>query len=68
MAPKLKIEKSLYDRLKDVAASKGYSSTDEFISHILETASAESDDQESNDEVRRRMQWLGYMEETNIES
>ncbi len=60
--PKVKIEAGLYDRLKKTAAVAGYSSVDEFIIHILERTAAETEHVESEEEVRKRLQGLGYID------
>jgi hypothetical protein len=60
--PKVKIEPALYERLKQTAQVAGYSSVDEFIIHILEQAAAQSDRIESEEEVRKRLQGLGYID------
>ncbi|MDA0832669.1 MAG: hypothetical protein O2955_03595 [Planctomycetota bacterium] len=60
--PKIKIGKDLYATLKKAADVAGYSSVDEFILHILETAAAEVEQAQSEEEVRKRLQGLGYIE------
>ncbi|MCC7420343.1 MAG: hypothetical protein IT428_08690 [Planctomycetaceae bacterium] len=60
--PKVKIERSLYDSLKRAASAAGYSSVDEFIIHILEKTVAEIETAQSEEEVRKRLQGLGYVE------
>ncbi len=39
--PKIKIERNLYATLKQAAQVAGYSSVDEFFTHILEKTAAE---------------------------
>lgn len=60
--PKIKIEKNLYHRLTKTAETAGYSSTEEFIVHLLETAAGESGCDASEDLIRKRLQGLGYLE------
>jgi hypothetical protein len=60
--PKVKIEPGLYESLKKAAQAVGYSSVDEFIIHLLEKAAAETEDVESEEEVRKRLQGLGYID------
>ncbi len=60
--PKIKIGKELYATLKKAADVAGYSSVDEFILHILERAAAEVEQAQSEEEVRKRLQGLGYIE------
>jgi uncharacterized protein (DUF1778 family) len=60
--PKIRIGKDLYATLKQAAVVAGYSSVDEFILHILERAAAEVTQAQSEEEVRKRLQGLGYIE------
>jgi hypothetical protein len=60
--PKIKIERALYESLKKAATVAGYSSVDEFIVHILEKTAAEVEQAQSEEEVRVRLQGLGYIE------
>lgn len=60
--PKIKVERGLYETLKKTAQIAGYSSVDEFVTHILEKAAAEVQEAQSEEEVRKRLQGLGYIE------
>jgi metal-responsive CopG/Arc/MetJ family transcriptional regulator len=60
--PKLKLDRDLYDRLKACAEVAGYSSTDEFIRHTLENAVAAIEEADSEEEVKKRLQGLGYID------
>jgi hypothetical protein len=60
--PKIKLERDLYDRLKQCAEVAGYSSTDEFIRHTLEKAVAAIEEADSEEEVKKRLQGLGYID------
>ena len=60
--PKIRIVNDLYATLKKAAVVAGYSSVDEFILHILEGAVAEVTQAQSEEEVRKRLQGLGYIE------
>jgi len=60
--PKIKIDKELYEKLKKVAKLAGYSSTEEFIVHVLEREVSKLDDGSSSDEeVKKRLEGLGYI-------
>ncbi len=59
--PKVKIDASLFDRLKKVAEIAGYSSTEEFIVHIIEKELAKVE-AENDEEVVDRLKGLGYLE------
>ena len=60
--PKIKVDRGLYETLKRAAQIAGYRSVDEFVTHILEKASAEVQEAQSEEEVRKRLQGLGYIE------
>jgi uncharacterized protein (DUF1778 family) len=60
--PKIKVDRGLYETLKRAAQIAGYSSVDEFVTHILEKAAAEVQEAQSEEEVRKRLQGLGYIE------
>jgi predicted CopG family antitoxin len=60
--PKVKIDKELYAKLKKVAEIAGYSSVDEFITHILEReASRFGGDSVSDEEIKKKLEGLGYI-------
>jgi predicted CopG family antitoxin len=60
--PKIKVDKDLYERLKRCAEAAGYSSVDEFIRHTLERAAAAIEEADSEEEVKKRLQGLGYLD------
>jgi hypothetical protein len=60
--PKIRIDRDLYDRLARCAATAGYSSTDEFIRHTLEKAAAALETADSEEEIKKRLQGLGYLD------
>ena len=59
---KVKLDPELYEQLAIAAQKAGYSSTDEFIVHILEKTAAGVADADSEEEVRKRLQGLGYID------
>jgi hypothetical protein len=59
---KVSIDLELYERLEKAAQVAGYSSTEEFVQHILETTAPAGSVADSEEEVRKRLQGLGYME------
>jgi hypothetical protein len=61
-APKIKLEKSLYDRLAEVGAKAGYASVGEFIVNILEKEVAKFDQTDSDEALEERLRGLGYIE------
>ena len=59
---KVKIDKPLYGRLAQIAKTGGYSSTGEFIVHILEKEAAKFDEADDEAEVEKQLRGLGYIE------
>jgi len=60
--PKIKLEKSMYDRLSEVAQKAGYSSVDEFVVNILEKELAKFEDAQTDEQLEERLRGLGYIE------
>lgn len=59
---KVKVNKSLYDKLVRIAQSGGYSSTDEFVIHVLEREASKFDKAADEAEVEKQLRGLGYIE------
>jgi len=59
--PKIKIDKELYKKVKHVSEIAGYSSVDEFISHLLEKTVDQAGPEENDEDVLKRLQGLGYI-------
>jgi hypothetical protein len=59
--PKIKINRALYDLLAKKADEKGYSSAEEYATHILETAVADAGESASEEQIRERLKGLGYL-------
>jgi len=58
---KIKIEDELYERLQDCSVVVGYSSVEEFISHVLEKEAALIEEAEDDPDVKERLKGLGYI-------
>lgn len=59
---KIKIDKELLEKVKKYATIAGYSSGEEFVQHVLEREIAKFEKSgESEDEIKKRMQGLGYI-------
>lgn len=58
---KVKLDKGLLDRVRKFADIAGYSSVEEFITHALEKELAVLEDADSEDEIRKKLQGLGYI-------
>ena len=59
---KIKLDTHLYDRVKKIAEVAGYSSTDEFIVHVIEKELAKLETADSDEKVEERLRGLGYIE------
>lgn len=58
---KIKLDDDLYNRVKKYADIAGYSSVEEFITHALEKELAVLEEADSEDEIRKKLQGLGYI-------
>jgi hypothetical protein len=58
---KIKLDKAVLDRVKKLAALSGYSSVEEFITHLLEKELAKIEESDSEDEIRKKLKGLGYI-------
>jgi len=59
--PKIKLDKDLFSRVKKFAEMAGYSSVDEFVIHALEKELAQLEGAEDEEEIKKRLQGLGYI-------
>ena len=58
---RIKLDKDLLEKVKKYAAIAGYSSPEEFITHALEKEISLLEDADSEDEIKKRLQGLGYI-------
>jgi hypothetical protein len=58
---KIKLDKALLDKVRKYAEVAGYSSPEEFITHALEKELAQLEDAGSEEELKKRLQGLGYI-------
>jgi len=58
---KIKIDKDLFNRIKKYADIAGYSSVEEFITHALEKELAQLEEADSEEEIKKKLQGLGYL-------
>lgn len=58
---KIKLEKDLVTKVKRYAELAGYSGPEEFITHALEKELAKLEDASSEEEIKKRLQGLGYI-------
>jgi hypothetical protein len=57
----LKLDKDLLAKLRKTAALAGYSSVEEFVTHVLEKELARLETASSEDEIRKKLRGLGYI-------
>ena len=57
----VKLDKDLVAKVKKYADIAGYSSVEEFITHALEKEIALLEEADSEDEIRKKLQGLGYI-------
>ena len=58
---KVKLDRDLLTRVKRYSDIAGYSSVEEFITHALEKELAQLEEADSEDEIRKPLQGLGYI-------
>jgi hypothetical protein len=58
---RIKLDKALLARVRRYAAIAGYSSVEEFITHVLEKEMKHLDGAQSEDEIKKRLKGLGYI-------
>ena len=60
---KVKIDKDLLDQCKEYSLASGYSSVEEFITHVIEKELRKNKKQPDMDEdMEKQLQGLGYIE------
>ena len=57
----VKLDKVLVARAKRYADLAGYSSVEEFITHVLERELAKLDGSDSEEEIKKKLKGLGYI-------
>ena len=58
---KVKIDNDLFEKVKKYSEIAGYSSVEEFIHHALEKEVAQLDEAGDEEDVRKKLQGLGYL-------
>jgi len=59
---KIKIDSNLYDRLKKVTEIAGYSSVEEFVTHMIEKELEQIEAPDDDNAVEEQLRGLGYIE------
>jgi len=57
----IKLDKTLLAKAKRYSDLAGYSSVDEFITHVLEKELAKLEGADSEQEIRKKLKGLGYI-------
>jgi hypothetical protein len=57
----IKLDKALVARVKRYADLAGYSSVDEFITHVLEKELAKLEGADSEEDIKKKLKGLGYI-------
>ena len=58
---KIRIDKELLTRAREYAANMGYSSVEEFISHIIEKNLLTHDETDTEEKIKQKLKGLGYL-------
>jgi hypothetical protein len=58
----VKLKKEPWTKVKKVSEAAGYSSPEEFVEHIVEKEIAKLEDAQSDEEIVKRLQGLGYID------
>ena len=59
--PKIRINRKLHDLLVKRAEEMGYSSVEEYVTHVLEAAVADAGPAATEEQIRERLRGLGYL-------
>lgn len=58
---KVKVDKGLFEKVKKYSEMAGYSSVDEFVAHALEKEMASLEESDSEEEIKKKLEGLGYI-------
>jgi len=61
LGPKIKLDKDLLRRARKYAELAGYSSVEEFITHLLERELARLEGSDSEEEIKKKLRGVGYL-------
>ncbi len=59
---KVKIDSNLFARVQKASEAAGYSSPEEFITHIIEQETAKYETAQADEETQKQLRGLGYIE------
>jgi len=59
---KIKVDKDLLEKIKKYSTFSGYATPEEFVQHVLEREISKFEESgDSEEEIKKRMQGLGYI-------
>lgn len=58
---KVSVDKALLERARRFAQLAGYATVDEFVAHLIERELSLIDEGASEDDIKKRLQGLGYI-------
>ena len=61
LAPRIKVDRGLYERLKVCAERAGYATVDELVTHVLEREAKQLEEAADEETLRQRLKGLGYI-------
>ena len=59
---KIKIDSALFSRAKNVVEQAGYSSLEEFVTHVIEKAVTKHEQADADENISDQLRGLGYIE------
>jgi hypothetical protein len=59
--PRIKLDKVLMAKVKRYADLAGYSSVDEFVTHVIEKELAKLEGSDSEEDIKKKLKGLGYI-------
>jgi hypothetical protein len=57
----IQLDPALMEKVKVAAARAGYASADEFVAHVLERELSKTDDASNDEDVKKKLEGLGYI-------
>ncbi len=57
----IQLDPALMEKVKAAAAKAGYASVDEFVAHVLERELSRTDDASNDEDVKKKLEGLGYI-------
>ncbi|MFQ5645891.1 MAG: hypothetical protein ACE5GM_03090 [bacterium] len=61
LGSRIKLPKELVEKAEQFAEKAGYASVDEFVCHLIEKEVSQIDEEDSEEEVKQKLQGLGYL-------